>query len=642
MRATRRSAILTAVTLAVGFVVLRVVYRVVFGGADGSGRVLWSISPVRLPGPFSHIVLFGDVTTGGLLSAAASALPFAAMVLALGVLAASVDLRALVAAGAARGPVRTLSRALVIAGGTVPALVESVRRIRVAHELRGERAGARVIVPVLEQTVERAIALGASMELRGFAATRRVEPTCERPAELTDVSLGYAGSRLLEGLNLDVVPGTLAVISGATGSGKSTLLGALSGLFQHLADGEQTGVVTVVGSDRPHTPPRETAGAVGVVAQNVRSSFVSATVREEIGFALTTRGVSPVIVEARVSDVARRLGIDHLASRDLHALSAGEAELVAIAAAVVDHPVLLLVDEPFADLDSRARERVRDALERLAREAGIAVVVAEHSVGAWPGVDAWFAIEGARLVRRDGPPLVRRRSRPQRALVEPAAPVAVVRNITVRYGDVIAVEGVDLDLGAGEVVAVRGPNGAGKSSLLDAIARPRGGTVDVDGADVRTLPRLGRRRAVALVPERVDDLFVTGSVGAECAHADRRGRRGPARTTRGATAARLSDLLGRAPDPALLARHPRDLSAGERLCLAIAIQTVEQPRVLLLDEPTRGLDPDARDQVADIIVASAHKGAAVVVATHDDDLVAAVAMRVVELDAGRLSVGVAR
>ena len=333
-------------------------YRIVFGGASGNGILIVDLPRIRLAGPFSHISLFGDVTTGGVALAAVSALPFAGLILAFGLLSVVIDLRALLTRGAVRGPVRTVSRALVVAWATFPALIASVRRVRVARELRGERSAASLIVPVLEQTVERAVALGSSMEVRGFASARPVEPVCERPAVLRDAALGFDGRWTLEGLDLDFPPGTLTLVSGATGSGKSTLLHALSGLFQHVYDGDQLGEIEVGGADRATVPPRDTAGFVGVVAQAVRLSFVAETVAEELGFALAMRGVAPEIVRARAIEVATRLGITHLLEREVIALSAGEACLVAIGAAIVTHPVLLLADEPLADLDEAARERV--------------------------------------------------------------------------------------------------------------------------------------------------------------------------------------------------------------------------------------------------------------------------------------------
>jgi energy-coupling factor transporter ATP-binding protein EcfA2 len=629
---TRRAAITTAILVAAGFVALRVAYRIVFGGAGGSGPVLLDLPRIRLDGPFEHITLLGEVTTGGIAAAAVSALPFAALVLVIGVLAAVVDLRGALTRGASRGPVRSIARALVIALATVPALVTVVRRVRVARELRGERGLASLLVPVFEQTVERAVALGAAMELRGFAASRRVDPVCEAPALARSVSLGYGDAALLEHLDLDLTPGTLTLVTGATGSGKSTLLDALSGRLQHVAAGDQTGLLEVAGVDRRAVPPRETAGFVGVVAQSVRSSFVAATVSEELGFALTIRGVASELVHARVQEVAARVGITGLLDRDIHALSAGEACLVAIAAALVQHPVLLLVDEPLADLDDDARSRVVALLDRLAYEAGVCVVVAEHREREWGSApDRILRIEQGQLVPADGTSAAI-----ESVVLECPSPrrsgdvVAQLRDVSATFGDRLVVEPVSLDLRAGEVVALRGPNGAGKSSLLHAIARPVvRGRVLVDGRDVAARRPRRRRELVALVPEDLDDLFFASTVAEECRRADRRGF--------ARTADRFLALLGRADSEAILARHPRDLSAGERLVLALAIQLSASPRVLLVDEPSRGLDAAARRLVADALVRAAGAGAAVVIATHDRAFADSLATLTITMADGRLS-----
>lgn len=635
MRRTRFAALRAAIILAVGFVALRVLYRAVFGGAAGGGVLLLDLPRVRLSGPFEHITLFGPVTTGGIASAAMSALPFAALVLVIGVLAALVDLQALLTRGAVRGPVRTVSRALVVAWATFPALLDSVRRVRVARELRAERGPASLIVPVLEQTVERAIALGASMEVRGFAATRSAEPDCERPVTIRRASFGFDGRWTLEGIDLELSPGTLALVTGATGSGKSTLLGALSGLFQHVADGEQRGTVEIAGVDRLSAPPRDTSGFVGVVFQSVRLSFVARSVAEEIGFALAMRRVAPVIVRARVEEVADRLGIRHLLDRDVTALSAGEACLVAIGAAIVEHPVVLLVDEPLADLDAAARVRVIDVLERLAHDAGVCVVVADHAILDWGTVpDLRFELRGGALHPLPDARVEAPASR--RAVPVDGQPVAAVHGLTVTHGDRTAVDDATLELRAGELVALRGPNGAGKSSLLHAMARPRrAGVVFVRGRDLHDLRRRERRRAVALVPEAFDDLLFATSVAEECRRADRvAGGTG--------TAGRFARLAGVEADElaALLERHPRDLSAGQRLCLVLAIQLSVEPSVLLVDEPTRGLDARARRLVGDALAEAAASGAAVVMATHDREFAARYADRTITMIAGRVSDGV--
>ena len=634
MRLTRLTALRAALLLAAGFVVLRVVYRVVFGGGSGGGALLLDLPRIRLAGPFEHITLFGQVTTGGIANAALSALPFAALVLALGLISAVVDVRALLTRGAVRGPVRTVSRALVVAWATFPALLGSVRRVRVARELRGERGAASLLVPVLEQTVERAIALGASMEVRGFAAVRRASPACEHPAALHDVSLGYGGRWSLESVDLELTPGTLTLVTGATGSGKSTLLHAMSGLFQHVSDGDQFGTIEVAGVDRMAVPPRETAGFVGVVSQSVRLSFVAPTVADELGFALAARNVAPVIVRARVAEVADRLGIAHLLDREIEALSAGEACLVAIGAALVEQPVLLLVDEPLADLDAAARIQVIDVLGRLAHEAGVCVVVAEHALGDWGDIpDARLSLEH-RLLRHVAVTAEPTEVPSAKPILTPAqVPIAEVRHLSVSHGDRLAVHDATFTLDAGEIVALRGPNGAGKSSLLHAMARPaHRDTVIVGERDVHRMARRSRRTAVALVPEAFDDLLFATTVERECQRAD-------ARASRTGNAALFARLLGVDLDddaPDLLGRHPRDLSAGERLCLVLAIQLSARPSVLLVDEPSRGLDAAARELVGRVLVEAAAAGAAVVMATHDRDFADRYATRTITMSAGRL------
>ncbi|WP_104081740.1 ATP-binding cassette domain-containing protein [Cryobacterium sp. Y11] len=669
----RLAPLLAAIVLAVGFVSLRIVYRVVFGGVGaGTGPVLLELPRLRLDGPFSHISLLGPITLVGLGNAALSALPVAAIIVFFGLLNAVINVQSLFARGAGRGPLRAISRSLVIAWATFPALLESVRRVRVARSLRGERSIASLLVPIFEQTIERALALAASMETRGFAATRFATGVCEAPVVLRDVGLNFGAvpdktSWHLDALNVTLKPGTLTVIVGATGSGKTSLLHSMSGLFQHFYDGTQNGRIDIVGADRASTPPRDTAGFVGLVAQNVRLGFTAETVHDEIGFALAVRNVTPSIVHARILEVAARLKIEHLVDRPIERLSAGEASLVAIAAALVNHPILLLVDEPLADLDTVARNRVCAVLGQLAHEADVCVVIAEHNTKEFASIaDAWLQIRGSRLhqLPADSPAdswgsaLPSSGSGPgiataaQGAIRDisavPAVPLASIRLLSVRHKTNLVVNDVSVEVQAGELVALRGSNGAGKTSLLRAIALPTSAdTVIVAGQDVRSLKRRTRRQTVALVPENFDDLLFAITVAEECRRADRTLREPnfrralPAATdTERSTAALFAHLLGfNAPTDAapLLQRHPRDLSAGERLCLVMAIQLAARPALLLVDEPTRGLDQVARALVSAALLTATGAASAVIFATHDDDFAQDLATRNLHMQAGRLA-----
>ncbi len=658
-----------AAALAAGFIVVRVVYRVLFHGVSGTGAVLLPLPELRLPPPFAHVVMFGAVTADGLWVAALSAVPIAATILAFGLLNAVLDLPRLFARGARRGPFRGLARMLSIAWATLPALADAVRAARFAQRLRGERGGARLLAPVLQRTLERATAVAAALELRGYAG-RGLPGDCTHPVDVREAAFGFGATPTLRIDALALSHGTLTVLSGPTGSGKSTLLRALSGLHAHVDGGRADGVVQVVGHDRTAVPPRDTARTVGVVLQHPRDAFATERVADEIGLALELRGVAPVIVADRVREVAERVGIASLLDRRLRTLSAGEATLVAIAAAVAEHPILLLVDEPLADLDLDARARIVHLLDALAHEAGLCVVVAEHRAAEFAGVaDTWLRVEeGTVRVAEDDtaeraacatPPIRAGKGvpepfspastadrlsseRPAAQAVAARVPAALaVSALTVRHGDRIAVREAALSLAPGEIVALTGPNGAGKSSLLAALAE--------------------QEKGVALVPDASDDLFVRDTVAAECRRADTRAQRAHRADTRAqrahraedaaatgihpTTVARFAALLGLAPDDPALARrlalHPRDLSAGERRCLAIALQTARRPAVLMIDEPTRGLDPRARDLVGRAIISQADAGVAVLLATHDLGFADAVAGRALAMRAGVVGAAVA-
>jgi energy-coupling factor transport system ATP-binding protein len=208
----------------------------------------------------------------------------------------------------------------------------------------------------------------------------------------------------------------------------------------------------------------------------------------------------------------------------------------------------------------------------------------------------------------------------------------VARKLSVRHGDVVAVREVDLDLYAGEVVALMGRNGAGKSSLLWALqgsGRRSGGSVAVgeERVDPSALGPALRRTRVGLVPQTPTDLLYLATVGAECEQADAETRSAPG-TCRGLLDGLLPDV---GPDT-----HPRDLSEGQRLGLVLAVQLTARPDVLLLDEPTRGLDYQGKAALADVLRALAGDGHAVLLSTHDVEFTALVADRVVVMAGGEV------
>ncbi|WP_458112117.1 ATP-binding cassette domain-containing protein [Arthrobacter sp. R1-13] len=671
----RPAPLRAAAVLAVVFIAARVIYRILFNGADTGEPVLLNLAPVPLPAPYAHVVLLGPVTAPGLWAAVLSALPIAGIILAFGILNAWVDIARGFVRLARGGPVQGIARMLVVAWAALPALSDAVTSVRLAFRLRGERFGARALIPVLERTLEHASRVAAALELRGFGSRANHQPTrgIEAPVLVRDAQFRI-GDAQVHVTEFTPSSGSITVITGPTGSGKSTILRGIAGLLSHVDGGEISGTVSVAGADRATTPPRDTARFIGVVLQNPRAAFASTRVRDEIALALELRGMASGSVKARVLEVAENIGVSALLDRNASTLSAGEATLVAIAAAVVDQPALLLVDEPLADLDTSARRHVIAVLDALARDAGVCVIVAEHRAEPLvPVADSWWTIDDAALVpgAAPSPPSHAVDARP--TFTQPAGrvPVLTATKLAVHRKGNPLVRMASLTLNRGEVVALVGPNGAGKSSLLVALAlgegtgsngkagKGKGGEGTLDGGTVD-----GGR--VALVPDASDDLFTRDTVAGELRAADRRQARAArqAARTAGRQAGWWQWLRGRSnghhadghhsgsdgpssmPAASRLARlrgdvsipigheHPRDLSAGERRILAIALQTMDDPQVLLIDEPTRGLDPAAREAVSGALRAAADAGTAVLIATHDHDFAHGLGARILPMSDG--------
>ncbi|MBW4718267.1 ABC transporter ATP-binding protein [Saccharothrix obliqua] len=485
-----------------------------------------------------------------------------------------------------------------------------------------------------------------------------------------NVSVTYpdAPAPVLSGVDLDVPEGELCLVVGRTGSGKSTLLRAVNGLVPHFTGGTLTGRVLVDGRDTRTHPPRDLADVVGLVGQDPQAGFVTDSVEEELAYAMESLGLPNAVMRKRVEETLDLLGLADLRHRPLPALSGGQQQRVAVGAALTAHPRALVLDEPTSALDPGAAEDVLAALHRLVHDLGMTVLIAEHRlervaqyadrvvwlpgdappVAGDPGavlasapvappvvrlgrLAAWQPVPvSVRDARRRAAPLRDLLGTPTRTATRPGPELLRARGLRVRYGAVDAVRGVDLTAGAGERVAVMGRNGSGKSSLLWALqgtGKRSAGHVTVAGADPADLKPAPRRAAVGLVPQQPADLLYLHTVGDECAQADRESA-----ATAGTCRALLDTLAPGIPDD----RHPRDLSEGQRLALVLAVALTPRPRVVLLDEPTRGLDYPAKTRLAAALRDLADDGHAVLLATHDVEFAAEYATRVVVLAEGEV------
>ena len=469
---------------------------------------------------------------------------------------------------------------------------------------------------------------------------------------LDRVTYTYPGAAVpaMDDVTLEVAPGELVVLAGASGSGKSTLLRAANGLVPHFHGGRFAGRVTVAGMDTREHGPGELAAAVGTLFQDPETQIVMGTVRAELALPLENRGEGAPAVARGVEEVALALGIAHLLDRPTDELSGGELQRVALGAALVGRPALILLDEPTSQLDPVAGDELIALLRRLGEDFDTAIVLAEHRLErclpfadraiamragrvvcdaspadflAWACAEArelatpgarllWglgatpaAGVKAARSALRSRGPLATVQAPPARDVRRPAAEAIRFDRVWHELDRGPAVlRGVSLSVGAGERVALMGRNGAGKSTLLRHAAgliRPTRGKI----------VRAGR---VALLLQNPTDYLVHDRVEQE------------------ASAGALATVgLG---DPALRERHPRDLSGGEkqRLALAIVLDDPEHEAVVVcLDEPTRGMDRRRKDELAALLC---ELDAAVIVATHDPEFAAAFAERVILLADG--------
>jgi energy-coupling factor transporter ATP-binding protein EcfA2 len=465
----------------------------------------------------------------------------------------------------------------------------------------------------------------------------------------------------LEEISLEIEPGTFTVLAGVSGSGKSTVLRALCGLVPHFHGGEAWGELEVGGLSVREHGPGELAAVCGTVFQEPETQVVMGGVHAELELPLEHLRESSGAVARAVEETALELGVAHLLERRTDTLSGGELQRVAIAAAMVHGPRLLLLDEPTSQLDPVAGDELVWLLRRLNEDFGTAVVVAEHRLERFlPAADRVIAITGGRVacdatparflswaaaaaptletpaarlfslaglrpppvtvkearsglagsgrsselpVRPDDGDRREKRRMPWRRARGPA-PAVDLRGIWLEVEDgPVVLRGVSLALAPGERVALMGRNGAGKSTLL----RVAKGLVEPSRGEVR------RSGEVALLLQNPGDYLIHDHAVEDA------GERGVVN----------AGLAGREHT------NPRDLSGGERQRLALeVVLSGGACAAVLLDEPTRGMDRVHQDELTARIDALAGAGAAVAVATHDTEFTAAFADRIVLLGQG--------
>ena len=478
----------------------------------------------------------------------------------------------------------------------------------------------------------------------------------------------------LADVTLRIAEGEFALVAGPSGAGKSTLLRCLNGLVPHFTGGTLSGSVAVAGHDPVAEGPQVLSRIVGFVFQDPEAQFVVDRVEDEVAFALENRAVPPAEMHSRVEEALALLNLAPLRDRPLETLSGGEKQRVAIAAALALRPRILALDEPTSQLDPQSAAEVLGALVRLNHDLGLTIVLAEHRLERiLPHADRLIHLPPPSmggilsgpprhvLCRMDlTPPLVtlgkalgwkplpltiaKGRLFAQQAVSRNTQHATrntssfaarnsqlAIRNLRFAYDRVDVLRGVNLEIASGELVALMGRNGSGKTTLLKCIVgllQPQQGEIRLAGESLIGRDTAGICRSVGYLPQEPDDLLFADTVAEELRVTLR--NHGLLDVPPIAPA----ELLARLGLSDLSASYPRDLSVGQRQRVALGAVTVTRPRLLLLDEPTRGMDYPAKRELVRLLREWQAEGAGVLLVTHDVELVAQAADRVVVLGEG--------
>jgi energy-coupling factor transport system ATP-binding protein len=433
------------------------------------------------------------------------------------------------------------------------------------------------------------------------------------------------------------------MLLGASGSGKSTLLFGLAGL---LEGGESEGELRVEGLD-----PRAARSGTGIVFQDPEASLVMAHAGDEVAFGLENRCVPPNEIWSRVDEALEMVGFPYGRERPTDALSGGEQQRLALAAALALRPSLLLLDEPTANLDPAGGTLVREALRRVLEGGERTMMLVEHRVPeAADLVDRVVVLEAGGGVMADGPPAEVFQERgdelaaagiwvpnhplptPSQRPRPPSEAVVTAEQVGYRFPGAAlnALGPMDLEVRSSEALAIVGPNGSGKSTLallLGGLLRPTTGSVHgPDGQRLWRVPAWRLAESIGSVFQDPEHQFLAGSVRDELMLGPLQGHPSPADA-----AGRADELMGRLHLTSLAEANPFTLSGGEKRRLSVATALARDPRVLILDEPTFGQDRRTAVELLDLLSRQRDEGGAICFVTHDLPFASALADRTVEL-----------
>jgi energy-coupling factor transporter ATP-binding protein EcfA2 len=444
-------------------------------------------------------------------------------------------------------------------------------------------------------------------------------------------------SPALHEISLEVERGEIVWVTGPNASGKSTLFGVVAGVMPLVIAGEFGGSMTLERVDEPSGDVGQPTGAAvdslkpsAAMVMQDSGVYLFRSVFDEIAFPLQNRGVTAGELGAEVRACLARLDIEQLEGRLMHTLSGGERQKVAVAAALAVDPDVLLLDEPFEQLDPASASEVIAAAHSAAHDGVTTFIATRYADNVPDGVKRVHLFDG-RVSEPDPPaasPTISRGTRPAGDVV------LEFRGVTHRYAAGGGISDIDLTVRSGESVAIFGPNGAGKTTLMKhaiGLLRPQSGSVRLEGVDTADFATWQLARTVGLLFQNPDDSIFNTTCGAEVAWS---------LTTRGMSKqdarAKAMIVMRELGIDSIAEENPHELPASQRQLVALASVLVTEPKLIVLDEPTKALDARASNILAAAIERRLDAGAAVLIVTHDPPFALRMTDRAVGIVDGRV------
>jgi energy-coupling factor transporter ATP-binding protein EcfA2 len=510
--------------------------------------------------------------------------------------------------------------------------------------------------------------------------------------KIKDFTFHYSGAEkpALKDINLEIEDGEFVLVTGPSAGGKSSLCRCINGLIPHFYGGKLAGRVEVQGLDTKEHPPKTLATKVGMIFQDPENQLVTQDVEREIAFGLENLAFPRDLIARRIEESLYTIGIADLRQRPLHELSGGEKQKVAIASVLALHPEILMLDEPTSELDPKSAEEVLSIAQRLNDELGITVILIEHRLDrVIQHADRLMVLDGGKIAvdgsTRDVlhknyqeiadagvgvPPIIKLAHRLEAMGVTHAETPLTVKEGRMMLQEVFqkisgelpepdekstgrsvieveklwhvyddgptALRNVNLKVNEGEFVAIMGRNASGKTTLikhLNGLLSPTRGAVSVDGVDTRKTTVAELAKKVGFVFQNPNDHLFADTVEEEIAF--------PLKNLgleSGEVRSRIDEVLAMFQLEEYRKKYPRDLSGGEKQRVALASVLAIQPGILILDEPTRGMEYRLKAELMNFLHEYADRGNSVILVTHDVETVAEYAARVILLSEGSIIV----